>query len=92
MPLPDTLTRKLALYRTRGLIQQFDSESFFDPSWLCMYGNLGIDAGSWDPLTNLLPLEELGTITRRVRDDIARLARGCPTHRDFLARAGALAT
>ena len=36
--------------------QQYDSESFFDPSWLCMYGNLGIDAESWDPLTNLIPL------------------------------------
>ena len=91
MPLPETLTRKIALYRTRGLIQQFDSESFFDPSWLCMYGNFGIDAGSWDPLTNLLPLPELDDVTRRVRDDIVRIARSALPHREFLSRAGALA-
>ena len=91
MPLPDTLTRKIALYRARGLIQQFDSESFFDPSWLCMYGNFGIDAESWDPLTNLLPLRELDEVTRRVRDDIARIARGATPHREFLRLAGALA-
>ena len=84
MPLPETLTHKIALYRARGLIQQFDSESFFDPSWLCMYGNLGIDAGSWDPLTNLLPLTELEEVTRRVRDDIVRIARGATPHREFL--------
>jgi tryptophan halogenase len=92
MPLPGTLTRKIAMYRARGLIQQFDSESFFDPSWLCMYGNFGIEAKSWDPLTNLLPLPELEDVTRRVRDDIVRIARGATPHREFLELAGALAS
>jgi tryptophan 7-halogenase len=92
MPLPESLTRKLALYRARGLIQLFDAESFFDPSWLCMYGNLGIEAGSWDPLANLLPLPELEEVTRRVRDDILRTARGARPHREFLRVANALAT
>ena len=92
MPLPETLRRKLALYRARGLIQQFDSESFFDPSWLCMYGNFGIEAGSWDPLANLVPLGELREVTRRVREDIARVARSARTHREFLSVAGAAAT
>lgn len=91
MPLPETLTRKLALYRTRGLIQLFDAESFFDPSWLCMYGNLGIEAASWDPLANLLPLAELEEVTRRVRADILRTARGARTHKEFLRAADALA-
>jgi len=91
MPLPETLTHKIALYRARGLIVQYSSESFFDPSWLCMYGNLGIDAGSWDPLTNLVPLPELEDVTRRVRDDIARIAGGALPHREFLKQAGALA-
>jgi tryptophan 7-halogenase len=91
MPLPETLTRKIELYRTRGVIQQFDLESFFDPSWLCMYGNLGIEARSWDPLANLLPLAGLEEVTRRARDDIARTARGATPHREFLEIAGALA-
>jgi tryptophan halogenase len=92
MPLPDTLTRKLEAYRARGLLRQFDSESFFEPSWLCMYGNFGIDAGSWDPLTNLLPLNELDEVTRRVRADISRIARAATPHRIFLQHAGALAS
>jgi tryptophan halogenase len=91
MPLPETLARKLALFRARGLIQQFDSESFFDPSWLCMYGNFGIEAQSWDPLCDLLPLDELAEVTHRVRGDIARVAHAALPHREFLARAGALA-
>jgi len=91
MALPESLTRKIALYRARGLIQQFDSESFFDPSWLCMYGNLGIDTDSWDPLTNLVPLPELAEVTRRVRADISRIARAATPHKEFLRLAGALA-
>jgi tryptophan halogenase len=90
MALPESLMRKIALYRARGLIAQWDSESFFDPSWLCMYGNLGIEAESWDPLTNLLPLPELEEVTRRVRADIARNARAATPHREFLRLAGAL--
>jgi len=91
MPLPDSLARKIAMYRTRGLIQQFDSESFFDPSWLCMYGNFGIEAASWDPLANLLPLPDLQEVLRRSREDILRKAQGCRTHLEFLRAAGALA-
>ena len=91
MPLPETLTHKLELYRARGLIVIYNSESFFDPSWLCMYGNLGIQAGSWDPLTNLVPLPELEDVTRRVRADIARIAGAALPHREFLKQAGALA-
>ncbi len=41
-----------------------------------MYGNLGIDARSWDPLANLLPLADLAEVTRRVREDIVRIAGG----------------
>ena len=91
MPLPDTLLNKIAAYRARGLIVQRDSESFFDPSWLCMYGNFGIEAQSWDPLANLLGLNELAEVTRRIREDIARMARESTPHREFLRLAGALA-
>ncbi len=91
MPLPETLARRIAAYRARGMLLKYDLESFFEPSWLCMFGNFGIEAGSWDPLANLLPLPDLQEVTRRVREDIRRVASGCMTHREFLAKAGALA-
>jgi tryptophan halogenase len=91
MPLPDTLLNKLALYRARGHIVQYESESFFDPSWVCMYANFGIEVRAWDPLTNLLKLEDLQELTQRLRADIASIAREGSPHRDFLRLAGALA-
>jgi tryptophan halogenase len=91
MTLPDSLAHKIALYRARGLLVQYQSESFFDPSWACMYANLGIEARSWDPLTELLDLGELRDLTRRMRPDIAALAREGSPHREFLRLQGALA-
>ena len=91
MKLPETLAHKIDLYRARGLMVRYDHESFFDQSWLCMYGNLGIDAGSWDPLANLLPIPDLQEVTRHVRADIERIARDATPHREFLGLAGALA-
>ena len=91
MPLPETLTHKIGLYRARGLITQYQSESFFDPSWVCMYANLGIDARAWDPLADLLPIDELREVTRRLCTDIAAMAREATPHREFLRLAGALA-
>jgi len=92
MKLPDSLNHKLALYRARGHIVQFESESFFDPSWVCMYANFGIEPRSWDPMTSLLPLEELKELTRRLRADIATMASEGSPHRDFLRLKGALAS
>jgi len=91
MPLPESLQHKLALYRARGHLVQYESESFFDPSWLCMYANLGIEARGWDPFTDLLGMEELRELTRRLRADIATLAGEGAPHREFLRLAGALA-
>ncbi len=90
MPLPETLLHKLALYRARGHIVQYESESFFDPSWVCMYANFDIEVQSWDPLANLLPIDELKELTRRLRGDIAAIAREGSPHREFLKLAGAL--
>ena len=91
MKLPDSLVHKIELYRARGLIVQYESESFFDPSWVCMYANFGIEAQSWDPLTNLLQIEDLKDVTRRMRADIAAIAGEGTLHREFLRLAGALA-
>jgi tryptophan 7-halogenase len=91
MTLPDTLEHKIALYRTSGRLVQYPSESFFESSWVCMYANFGIEARGWEPLTELLDLDELKTVTRRLRPDIAALAREGSPHREFLRLHGALA-
>jgi hypothetical protein len=56
-----------------------------------MYANFGIEARNWDPLAELLDLNELKNLTRRMRPDIAALAREGSPHREFLRLSGALA-
>jgi tryptophan halogenase len=90
MALPDTLAQRIELYRARGLVTLLEAESFFAPSWLCMYGNFGIEAGGWDPRADRLPAAELATVLQRLRTDIAAMAREGSPHRDFLRVNGAL--
>ena len=47
--------------------------------------------GSWDPLADLLPIPDLQEVTRHIRADIVRIARGATPHREFLGLAAALA-
>ncbi len=91
MPLPDSLRHKLELYQARGVLARYQSESFFDPSWVCMYANFGIGTHGWDPLTDLLALTDLRELARHLRNDIAaRAIEGVP-HREFLRAKDALA-
>jgi tryptophan halogenase len=91
MALPDTLAHKIELYRASGRIVQYASESFFDPSWVCMYANLGIDAGAWDPYAGLIDLGEISRLATSLRADIAAQAAAGTPHREFLRMRGALA-
>jgi len=56
-----------------------------------MYANFGIEARNWDPLAELIDLDELKNLTRRLRPDIAALACEGSPHREFLRLKGALA-
>jgi tryptophan halogenase len=91
MKLPDTLEHKIALYRESGQLAEYQSESFFDPSWVCMYANFGVEARRWDPLTDLIDVDELRNLARRVRAEIQARAREGSPHREFLKLKGALA-
>ncbi len=50
-----------------------------------MYSNFGIEARHGDPFTDLLDLEELKDLARRMRADIAAQAREGSPHREFFA-------
>jgi tryptophan halogenase len=92
MSLPESLAHKMEMYRSGGRIVQFQSESFFDASWVCMYSNLGIEARTWDPLAELVKLEDLKRLAGHMRPDISALAEQGMTHGDFLRSKGALAS
>jgi tryptophan halogenase len=75
MPIPDTLARKLALFREKGRIFRYDDELFAIPSWVAVMLGQGIEPEGYDPVVDALDADRVADALRRMRaghDDLAR--------------------
>ncbi|EGF91606.1 tryptophan halogenase family protein [Asticcacaulis biprosthecium C19] len=59
MPVPDELAYKIELFRTRGIIAQYDDETFETDNWLSIFFGHGLMPDSYDPLVDALPEDQL---------------------------------
>ncbi len=78
MPLPDTLTRKIALFREKGRIFRYDDELFAIPSWVAVMLGQGIIPDGYDPVVDALDTERVAGALRRMRGDYAAMAQQMP--------------
>ena len=91
LPLPDALSHKIELFKTRGFIVRYEWETFLDPSWLAMYTGFGVLPDVYDPAADHFDTHELRRILDGMRQSIARAASAAPTHEEFIARHCAIA-
>ena len=89
MTPPDTLQHKIDLWRARGMFARYDWESFFDPSWLCMYDGFDVTPDAGDPTAEALPLAQIAAMADRIEADIAAFIAAAPDHLTALKRMGA---
>ncbi len=86
MPIPESLSRKIDLFRENGRIFRENEELFAEESWLQVMIGQGIMPGSYDPIVDTQTTEAIA----RYLDDIERVIKRCvevmPTHRDFIAK------
>ncbi len=84
MPLPDSLTRKLELWRGKGRLFREGYDLFSVPSWVAVCLGQGLVPSTWEPaadaLDETLVAEAMETMRRGYADTAERL----PTHGDFL--------
>lgn len=86
MAIPDSLERRIALYRSHGRIIPKDKELFEVKSWLEVMHGQGIKARGYDPLVDLTDLDELLKILGNVEQVIQKCADIMPTHAEFIAK------
>lgn len=89
MTPPDTLQHKLDLWRARGLFARYDWESFFDPSWLCMYDGFDVEPSAIDPTAEVLALADIAAMADRIDADITAFVDAAPEHHLALRAMGA---
>jgi tryptophan halogenase len=86
MQLPETLQRKIDVFRSCGRVPLYSEESFFEPSWIAIFMGQHVYPERYDPIIDSMGTERLRLGMQQRRDGIARIVAGMPTHREFVTR------
>lgn len=85
MAIPDSLTERIDLFRSRGRFFPEAFDLFLEPSWVAVLDGQGIRPAFPDPLA-LDAVDTLADVLPRMRAALARAVATMPRHGDFLAR------
>ncbi len=88
MPIPDTLTEKLALFRSQGVVVREADELFTEPGWVQVLVGQHVMPGGWHPLADGLGDADLRDFMSMVSGSYARAVADMPEHGAMLAMAG----
>jgi tryptophan halogenase len=88
MAIPDSLSQRIEMYRRTGRVRIRAGELFTDLSWFYVLEGLGVRPDSYDPLLDVMPLEQLREILGSLAAGTAALTRAAPTHDSFFRQAG----
>jgi tryptophan halogenase len=85
MPIPDSLAHKLALFRARGAVPNYQYGLFARDSWLSVLAGQGVSPGAYDRLADGFDLD---TVAARLADFRGRIEAGIAAmspHGEFVA-------
>ena len=86
MSVPETLTRKLELFRTKGRIFRYDDELFSVTSWVAVLLGQGVVPQGYDPVVDALDDERTVAAMEQMAADVANTVAGMPTQAEFIQR------
>jgi tryptophan halogenase len=86
MPIPDSLSEKLELFRKRGRVVKYREGVFLDASWVAVYLGQRVMPTGYDARADMPGSDELARSMDVLRREIADLARTMPEHRAFIER------
>jgi tryptophan halogenase len=84
MAVPDSLTEKIELFRSRGRVFRYEDELFQEASWVAVLMGQGVIPGRCDPLTETVPPEQVQLRLNEIRLAIRRAVEQMPTHDDYI--------
>jgi tryptophan 7-halogenase len=89
MPIPDTLTHKIATFRDRGVVVNYRDGMFLDASWIAVYMGQRVIPQHCDPLGQALDDAQLAAKLAAIRGNCTAAAASLPLHGDFIRQIGA---
>jgi tryptophan 7-halogenase len=86
MSIPEFLADKIELFRSRGRVFRENEELFNDTSWFAVLIGQNIQPRSYDPMVDVLDVDETRRRLQQIRSAISKSAQAMPTHREFIAK------
>ncbi|MCC4293630.1 tryptophan halogenase family protein [Brevundimonas aurantiaca] len=86
MAVPDTLQRKMDLFRANGRVFREDDELFTEESWIQVFLGQGVIPAGYDPLVDVTPEAEIERFLNDVETVIGKCVAVIPSHADYVAR------
>jgi tryptophan halogenase len=84
MDIPDTLRRKVELYKAHGRVVRDNNELFAEVGWQQVLHGQGVLAQGHHPLAGLLDDKALGDFLGNIEKVIAKCVDVMPTHDEFI--------
>ena len=86
MEVPESLTRRMELFRRHGRIFREASELFTEVGWLQVMHGQGLTPEAYNPLVDVFPEDEIKKFLDGIDDVIGRCLDVMPTHADYIAQ------
>ena len=86
MPVPDSLTEKMELFRLNGQIFREDDELFTETSWAAVMMGQGVAMQGHNPMADAIKQPALKSEFDEIEKSIRFLVQHMPTHQDYLAK------
>jgi tryptophan halogenase len=91
MDVPDSLARKIELWRAKGRVFREGRELFGTPSWAAVMLGQGLVPEDYEPAADALDPGTIAEAMEKMRTSYVRMAEHMPKHGEFIARSCAAA-
>lgn len=85
MPLPDSLSEKLEVYKVAGRLMYDQKNVFTDNSWISVLAGQGLLPNHYNPMVDGVTVKDLDKYMQKTRFDINSLVDRMPSHTSYLA-------
>ncbi|MDE2493920.1 MAG: tryptophan 7-halogenase [Alphaproteobacteria bacterium] len=87
MDIPDALRERLTLFKsTARFFKRSEAELFREESWVQVLLGQGLNTGSYDPMVDLVPEDQIVGYLKDIEDVIADTVDTLPRHGDYIAQ------
>jgi tryptophan halogenase len=86
MPIPDSLTRKIELFKSSGRFFRYEGDLFTETSWVAVFLGQNILPERYNAVVDGLSEEDINAGLTSIKSELARDIPHMPSHEEFLSR------